>query len=101
MIGLKFILYFKFFLNYFNLWFRSDSFMHLGSESHLIFRLGVSIFHIGAYIRVMVIRFSVLLGPLNELLADCLRYPNSFKVLLRKHAKSWIAGIILVLIQNM
>ena len=75
--------------------------MHLGSESHLIFRLGVSIFHIGAYIRVMMIRFNVLLGPLNELLSDCLRNPNSFKVLLRKHAKSWIAGIILVLIQNL
>jgi hypothetical protein len=101
MIVFKFILHFKFLLNDLNLGFRCDSFVHLGSESHLILRLGVSIFLIGAYTRVIVIRFNVLLRPLNELLADRLRYPNSFKVLLRKHAKSWIADINLVLIQNM
>ena len=86
MINFKVIFYFKFFLNDFNLGLRFYSFVHLDSESHLIFRLGVSKFRIGAYIRVMVIRFNVLLRPLNELLADRLRYTNSFKVLLRKQA---------------
>ena len=65
MIGFKVILYFKFFLNDLNLWFGFDRIVHLGCESHLIFRLRVSIFRIDDYSRVNVLRFNVLLRPLN------------------------------------